>query len=115
VSDVHIFYFMVWDRATGGNVLFARPATLEAIMGRGEPVLESQIVVDHTDLDANGFLITGAGDDSPAFDDQTAQDGCDREMLESHRSAPGNADYLHDADSREPRTQSSPLKKQHAD
>jgi hypothetical protein len=115
VSDVHIFYFMIWDRATGGNVLFARPATLEAIMGRGEPVLESQMVVDHTDLDANGFLITGAGDDSPAFDDQAAQDGRDSEALESHRSAPGNDEYLHNPDSRAPRTQSPPLKKQHAD
>jgi hypothetical protein len=73
VSDVHIYYFMVWDPAAGGNMLFARPATLEAIAGRGVPVLESQIVVDHTDLDINGFLIIDGADDSHAINDQVGQ------------------------------------------
>jgi len=81
VSDVHIYYFMVWDRVTGGNMLFARPATLEAIMGRGEPVLESQIVVDHTDLDVDGFLIIDGGDDSHAFSDQIGRNRCEIEAL----------------------------------
>jgi hypothetical protein len=48
-------------------MLFARPATLEAIAGKGEPVLESQIVVDHTELDAEGFLLANVGDDSYPF------------------------------------------------
>jgi hypothetical protein len=67
VSDVHIYYFLVWDRMAGENMLFARPATLEAIAGKGEPVLESQIVVDHTELDAEGFLLANVGDDSYPF------------------------------------------------
>lgn len=67
VSDVHVYYFLVWDRMAGENVLFARPATLDAIAGRGEPVLESQIVVDHTELDAEGFLSANVGDESYPF------------------------------------------------
>jgi hypothetical protein len=71
VSDVHVYYFLVWDRMAGEKMLFARPATLEAIAGRGEPVMESQIVVDHTELDAEGFLLANVGDDSHPFGTHT--------------------------------------------
>jgi hypothetical protein len=67
VSDVHVYYFLVWDRMAGEYMLFARPATLEAIAGKGEPVLESKVVVDHTELDAEGFLSANVGDDSYSF------------------------------------------------
>jgi hypothetical protein len=73
MSDVYIYYFIGPQGPNGRNSLSARPATLEAIKGRGEPVMESQIVVDHTQLDAYGFLAAAAGSDSYAINDIVAQ------------------------------------------
>jgi len=69
MCDVYIYYFKTSNDPDGKNILSRRPATLEAIKGRGEPVMESQIVVDHTELDADGFLVAAIGTDSHAIDD----------------------------------------------
>jgi len=55
MSDAYLYYF---HRASPGGqkTVSTRPATLEAIKGRGRPIMESQMVVDHTELDAEGFL-----------------------------------------------------------
>jgi hypothetical protein len=58
MSDICIYYFMS-NEVNGENRTSARPATLEAIKGRGRPLMESQIVVDHTELDRDGFLADG--------------------------------------------------------
>jgi hypothetical protein len=58
---------------TDDNVLSNRRATLEAIKGKGEAVMESQIVVDHTEVDGNGFLIGGVGNESLPMDELWAQ------------------------------------------
>lgn len=63
MSDVYIYYFVPCNGYGGETALSTRPATLEAINGRGRPVMESQIVVDHTELDDAGFLITADVDD----------------------------------------------------
>jgi hypothetical protein len=63
MCDVYIYYFRTSNGPDGKDLLSPRPATLEAIKGRGEPVLASQIVVDHTELDAEGFLIATVGHD----------------------------------------------------
>jgi hypothetical protein len=68
MSDAYVYYFSSWDADSGENSVSARRATLEAIIGRGDAIMESQIVVDHTELDANGFLISGAGVDSARND-----------------------------------------------
>jgi hypothetical protein len=47
-----------------GEFLSKRRATLESIVGKGEPVMESRLIVDHTEVDANGFLTGRASDDS---------------------------------------------------
>lgn len=65
ITDVCVYYFMraggpagVWSRSK-------RRATLEAIRGKGgEPVMESQLIVDHTEIDANGYLTGRASEDS---------------------------------------------------
>jgi hypothetical protein len=69
MCDVYIYYFKTSNGPDGKNVLSGRPATLDAIKGRGEPVMKSQIVVDHTELDANGFLVAAIGHSSIAIDD----------------------------------------------
>src|ERR1700730_11914390 len=63
MSDVYGFQFMYRGPA-GENILSKRRATLETIKGRGKAVMQSQRVVDHTEVDGNGFLIGGASDES---------------------------------------------------
>jgi hypothetical protein len=73
MCDVYIYYFKTSNGPNGKRILSNRPATLDAIKGRGEPVMESQIVVDHTELDADGFLLAAIGNDSNAIDEIAAQ------------------------------------------
>ncbi len=75
---------------TAGESLSKRRATLESIVGKGEPVMESKLIVDHTEVDANGFLTGRASDDSHPVHELWAQtrslesraNSRDREALE---------------------------------
>ena len=64
MTDVFVYYFMRPGVAGGEESLSKRRATLEAIKGKGEAVMQSQHIVDHTEVDGNGFLIGGASDKS---------------------------------------------------
>ena len=64
MTDVSVYYFVRHGGPAGKELLSERRATLETIKGRGEAVMHSQRVVDHTEVDGNGFLIGGAGDES---------------------------------------------------
>ena len=64
MTDVYVYHFMRRGPA-GENILSKRRATLGTIKGKGEAVMESQIVVDHTEVDGNGFLIDGIDNESP--------------------------------------------------
>ena len=64
MTDVSVYYFVRHAGPGGRELLSERRATLETIKGRGEAVMHSQRVVDHTEVDGNGFLIGGAGDES---------------------------------------------------
>jgi hypothetical protein len=64
ITDVCVYYFMRLGPRGGGEFLSKRRATLETINGRGEAVMESRLVVDHTEVDVNGFLIGRASHDS---------------------------------------------------
>jgi hypothetical protein len=120
MCDVYIYFFKTSNGADGKNVLSTRPATLQAIKVRGEPVMESQIVVDHTELDADGFLITTAGNGSHAIDDIEAQI-CSLEVRAASRdnealaSADGVAQYMLSLESRELRKQARILMSRHTE
>jgi hypothetical protein len=73
MSDVYLYFFVSRTGPNSKTIRSTRPATLEAIKGRGEPVMESQIVVDHTAVDAEGFLIATAADDSGVPNDIATQ------------------------------------------
>jgi len=74
MCDVYIYHFVTSDCPDGDSNLSSRPATLETIKNRGgEPVMESQIVVDHTELDADGFLVGVLGSGSYEINDIAAQ------------------------------------------
>jgi hypothetical protein len=64
MADVSVYYFVRHDGSGGKGLLSQRRATLAAIKDRGEAVLQSRRVVDHTEVDRNGFLIGGASDES---------------------------------------------------
>jgi hypothetical protein len=64
MTDVSVYYFMRYSGPGRNELLSERRATLETIKGRGKAVMQSQRVVDHTEVDGNGFLIGGASDES---------------------------------------------------
>jgi hypothetical protein len=65
MPDVLVYYFLIRDRATGVLVSSKRRATLEAIESKGEPLLESKMAVDDSEVDAMGFLVRSVGGADP--------------------------------------------------
>src|SRR6202171_6454246 len=122
MSDVYVYRFMRRG-PTGENILSKRRATLETIKGKGEAVMESQIVVDHTEVDGNGFLIGGIDYESHPMDELWAQirsmerraNSRESEALTLNESGEGQRIYLLRLESREWRNQAKRLKKQRAD
>jgi hypothetical protein len=67
MPDAFVYYFLIRDRSTGRFVSSKRRATLEAIKGKGEPLLESAMAVDDSEVDARGFLVgRSLGSSDPA-------------------------------------------------
>jgi hypothetical protein len=122
MTDVYVYHFIRRGPA-GENILSKRWATLEAINGKGEAVMESQIVVDHTEVDGNGFTIGGGGSESHPMDELWAQirslerraNSRDREALTLNESGDGARIYLLRVESRELRNQAQRLRKQRVD
>lgn len=118
MSDAYVYLFTV----SNGSVkrVSARPATLEAIKGIGEPIMESQLVVDQTELDDDGFLVIAVGNGSLAVNELTAQINSfelravsrDREALELNDSTEGQDKYMLSLESRELRKQGRTLTNQ---
>jgi hypothetical protein len=72
MSDVHVYYF-TRSGPHGEIILSKRRATLQTINGRGAAVMESQMVVDHTEVDGNGFLIGGVSNELHPMDELWAR------------------------------------------
>jgi hypothetical protein len=122
MSDVYVYHFMRRGPA-GENILSKRRATLETIKGKGEAVMESQIVVDHTEVDGNGFLIGSIDNESYSTDQLWPQirslerraNSRDSEALTLNESDEGARIYLLHLESRELRKQAQTLRKHRAD
>jgi len=120
MTDVYVYYFKRIRGRAGKNVLSKRRATLEAIQAIGDPVMESQVVVDHSEVDANGFLIGGADDESHPLQELWAQirslklraESRDREALTLDESTEGRRKYMLNLESRELRKQAQQLMNQ---
>ena len=84
--------------------------------------MESQIVVDHTEVDGNGFLVGGV-DESHPMDELWAQirslerraNSRDAEALELSESTEGDRRYMLHVECRELRKQAQRLRQQRAD
>lgn len=121
--DVYIYRFMRRRGSAGDNILSQQLATLDAIKGKGEADMESQLVVDHTEVDGNGFYIGGVGSESHPMDELLAQirslerraHSRDSEALLLNESAEGARIYLLRLESRELRKQAQKLKNPPAD
>jgi hypothetical protein len=123
MCDAYVYYFMRSSELAGRRILSKRRATLEAIKGKGEAVMESQIVVDETEIDGNGFLLGGASDGAHPMDQLWAQirslerraKSRDTEALMLCETTDGARTYMLSLESRELRDQVQKLKKQRAD
>lgn len=123
MSDAYVYFFIAAADPASERVLSTRPATLEAIKGMGEPIMESQIVVDGSELDSNGFLAATAGNNSYAVNDISARirslelraESRDREALKLDDAADGKEKYMLSLESRELRNQARRLRNQRID
>jgi hypothetical protein len=119
MSDAYVYYFMRSSELAGQPVLSKRRATLEAIKGKGEAVMESQIVVDESEIDGSGFLIGGANYGGQPMDELWAQirslerraKSRDTEALMLSETTDGARKYMLSLESRELRDQVQKLKK----
>jgi hypothetical protein len=118
MSDTYVYYFIRSEDASGENTLSEWPATLDAIKGKGEAIMESQIVVDDTELDGNGYFIARVGYDSYAVNDLSAQiwslevraASRNIEALKLNDTTEGKEKYMLRLESRELRRQARILK-----
>jgi hypothetical protein len=69
MTDVFVYYFMRPGPPGGESSLSNRRATLETIRGRGDAFMQSQQIVDHTELDANGFVVGSPSNESHSVDE----------------------------------------------
>jgi hypothetical protein len=122
MTDVYVYYFMRRG-PVGEDVLSKRRATLETINGKGEAVMESQIVVDHTEVDGNGYLVGRSGNEAHPTDELWAQirslerraNSRDSEALTLNDGTEGDRRYVLSLESRELRKQAQRLRKQRAE
>jgi hypothetical protein len=63
VTDVYVYRFVSRDAAPELSGRASRRATLETIKQIGEPIMESQMVVDDAELDSLGFFCNGNASD----------------------------------------------------
>jgi hypothetical protein len=123
MADSYVYYFTILDRLSGKTVRSKRLATLEAIKGTGEPVMETQTTVDQTELDSDGFLVGRSVGGSDPGDELWGEirslilraTSRDREALELDESTEGRLKYLLSVESRELRNQARQLQKERGD
>ena len=120
MTDMYVYHFMRYRGPAGEEILSKRRATLETIKGKGEAIMESQIVVDHREVDGNGFVIGGINDESRPMDDLWTQirslelraTSRDSDALQLDEGTDGASKYMLRLESRELRSQAKRLKKQ---
>ena len=119
MADVYVYRFTGWDGPTESDVR-SRRATLETIKEIGTPLMESQIVVDDGELDADGFFRGSVANDSDPTEDLTneinslnlraaARDG---EALNLDEASAGARKYMLQLESRELRKQAQTMQRQ---
>jgi hypothetical protein len=119
MADVYVYCFTGWNGATDVSSGSPRRATLETIKAFGEPIMESQIVVDDAELDTNGFFDGGVSNADPAEGVKSEIKSLnlraasrDSEALKLEEADSGAHKYMLRLESRELRKQAEQLQKQ---
>jgi len=121
MTDVYVYRFIGWDGSTEADARSRRRATLEAIKEMGDPIMESQIVVDDAELDSNGFFSGTVANDPHSTEAVTNEikslnlraASRDAEALDLDDNAAGARKYMLQLESRELRKQAQLLQKQY--
>jgi len=121
MTDVYVYRFTSRDGRPDESSRSRRLATLETIKEIGDPIMESQIVVDDAELDANGFFCGNVANDSYPTADVTNEikslnrraDSRDAEALKLDEAAGGADKYMLQLESRELRKQAQKLQRQY--
>jgi hypothetical protein len=121
MTDKYVYFFLRPSGPAGAEILSQRRATLDSIKdGKGEAVMESQMVVDHREVDDKGFEIGGSGNASQPTDERWSQirslelraNSRDTDAQELNEHSQGASKYMLQLESRELRHQASGLKAQ---
>jgi hypothetical protein len=121
MTDVYVYCFIETDGPAETNGHAGRRATLETIKAIGDPIMESQIVVDDAELDSRGFFLGGVANDSRPSEDVRNEirslnlraAARDSESLAVADDAAGAArKYMLQLESRELRKQAKKLQRQ---
>jgi hypothetical protein len=118
MADVYVYRFIGWDGPTQADVK-RRRATLETIKEIGDPIMESQIVVDDAELDSNGFFCGSVANDPDSAEDLANEihslnlraDARDSEALKLDEASGGADKYMLQLESRELRKQAQKLQR----
>jgi hypothetical protein len=71
--DAYVYRFKGLDSIGKEGPADNRRATLDTLKGKGEPVMESQTIVDQSELDPDGFFASNSSNESPSEDNVTAE------------------------------------------
>ena len=121
MTDVYVYRFIGRDGPADTKGRTRRRATLETIKDIGDPIMESQIVVDDGELDSMGFFCDNVANDphsAAAMKNEIKSLNLraasrDAEALNMDENAAGARKYMLQLESRELRKQAQKLQKQY--
>ena len=119
MADVYVYRFIGRDGSTEPDPRSRRRATLDTIKAYGDPIMDSQIVVDDRELDSEGFFYENAANDLNSESSASEIKSLilraasrDAEALDLDGEA-GAQKYMLQLESRELRKQAQKLQKQY--
>ena len=71
--DAYVYRFKLLNGIDNEGPDDNRRATLDTLKGKGDPVMESQTIVDQSELDHEGFFASNSGNESQSVDNVTAE------------------------------------------
>jgi hypothetical protein len=118
MADVYVYRFTGWNGLSQPKIR-GRRATLETIKEIGDPIMESQIVVDDAELDSNGFFCGSVANDPDPAEDLANEihslnlraSARDSEALKLDEASGGADKYMLQLESRELRKQAQKLQR----
>jgi hypothetical protein len=73
MTDAYVYRFKGLDGMGNEGPNDNRRATLDTLKGKGDPVMESQTIVDQSELDHDGFFASNSSNESSSVDNVTAE------------------------------------------